>query len=266
MPYGYVIFGRRSTRERLPPEYNNILREASAGLLVLLRWAIPGPQSVGRATSTALTHFCITNLNQERRLSFMDITRMISLIDNARNGKEIRKNMDVELPIVGKAKIYGFIPHDSNPLSSTLDCPFLGKANIVANRCIATIDGKSFHRFPIFTSVSTTAQEEFPVYLLYIPRLLENTKNPTYPDYYLSALKSRNYNWNVSRIEEIHTADGVAYYSRRHDELLFESDSELSGLANSFSVITYRESPKTGETLYEVYNANDVQLADTNKC
>ena len=237
MPYGYVIFGRRSTRERLPPEYNNILREASAGLLVLLRWAIPGPQSVGRATSTALTHF----------------------------GK-IRKNMDVELPIVGKAKIYGFIPHDSNPLSSIIDCPFLGKANIVANRCIATIDGKSFHRFPIFTSVSTTAQEEFPVYLLYIPRLLENTKNPTYPDYYLSALKSRNYNWNVSRIEEIHTADGVAYYSRRHDELLFESDSELSGLANSFSVITYRESPKTGETLYEVYNANDVQLADTNKC
>ena len=32
-------------------------REASAGLLVLLRWAIPGPQGVERAADTALTLF-----------------------------------------------------------------------------------------------------------------------------------------------------------------------------------------------------------------
>ena len=33
----------------------HILREASACLLVLLRWAIPEPLIAGRATSTALT-------------------------------------------------------------------------------------------------------------------------------------------------------------------------------------------------------------------
>ena len=33
-----------------------ILREALHVLPVLLRWAIPGPQNVGRAAGTALTH------------------------------------------------------------------------------------------------------------------------------------------------------------------------------------------------------------------
>lgn len=112
--------------------------------------------------------------------------------------------------------------------------------------------------------MSTATKDVYPVYLLYIPRLLENPKNPSYVDYYLSALKNqKNYNWNVSRIEDIATDDdGVAYYSRRNDELLFESASKLSGLANSFLVITYRESPKTGEMLYEVYNAEDVLFSN----
>ena len=35
----------------------HILREASACLLVLLRWAIPGPQQAERANGTALTLF-----------------------------------------------------------------------------------------------------------------------------------------------------------------------------------------------------------------
>lgn len=43
---------------------SHILREASACLLVLLRWAIPGPQGVGRATSTALTLFLYPSKNQ----------------------------------------------------------------------------------------------------------------------------------------------------------------------------------------------------------
>lgn len=45
----------------------HILREASACLLVLLIRAIPGPQNVGRAAGTALTHFCfLTNLTPKR--------------------------------------------------------------------------------------------------------------------------------------------------------------------------------------------------------
>ena len=46
-----------STRVHATGVFSHILREASASLLVLQRWAIPGPQQAERATRKALTLF-----------------------------------------------------------------------------------------------------------------------------------------------------------------------------------------------------------------
>ncbi len=51
MPSGYVYFATSYRETDTLVEYH-ILREASADLLVQQWWAIPGPQNVGRATST----------------------------------------------------------------------------------------------------------------------------------------------------------------------------------------------------------------------
>lgn len=189
---------------------------------------------------------------------------MNSILDEARNGTVIHKDMDVELPIFGKARIYGLIPYDSNPLTNIITSPPLGKAIIIANRCLFELNGKIIQRFPIFSSVSIPLDNVFPVYLLYVPRLLNNSKNPSHVEYYISAYKSTIYNCNVSRLDDIHISEYIAYYTRKEDELLFKSSSELSGMGNAFMVITYRENTKTGEILYETYNAQDITLSSDN--
>lgn len=57
------IFHHWWARERQLLVYTHILREASAGLLVQRRWAIPEPRKVERATSTALTLFLFKPIN-----------------------------------------------------------------------------------------------------------------------------------------------------------------------------------------------------------
>lgn len=56
MPCGYVYSTEAGARVQAVGVVTHILREASA-LSVQLQWAIPGPQNVGRAASTALTLF-----------------------------------------------------------------------------------------------------------------------------------------------------------------------------------------------------------------
>ena len=45
--------------------FQHIPREASARLLVLLRWAVPGPQQAEWANSTAHTLFCFIAIEEK---------------------------------------------------------------------------------------------------------------------------------------------------------------------------------------------------------
>lgn len=188
---------------------------------------------------------------------------MKNLIDTVKSGHIISKYDVVKLPTGEKAYIYGFIPYNSSPFSFALSCPPLGKAIIIGNRCISNING-NFCRFPIFASVRQITKKKYPLYLLYVPRLIE-LSNQEYVKYYMDCYRTSRFNFKINKIEGVEIEDNNAFYKpedldMEFNSFVYSSYNRISGIGNGFVVITYKHLEREGVMIYEVYDALDLEL------
>lgn len=185
---------------------------------------------------------------------------MTSLFDLFFNGKTIESSIPIKLPIESHATIYGFVAYDNYPFSEVVSCPPLGPAHIIANRIVFSMEGK-LYRFPIFNKISKPIEEKYPVFLLYVPRLL-GLEWPSHVSSYLSSMKNEKPDRYVGKVNGIQVIENKAYYFPKEDEYLFESNTQFRGIGNSFVIITRRNSPDNGVFIYEVWNPGEVKIIE----
>lgn len=183
---------------------------------------------------------------------------MSTLYDTFLNKGTIQINSTVKLPIGKDATVYGFLACNDFLFSNTLDSPPLGIAHVIRNRIFCFLGDKTY-RFPIFASISKPRDEKYPVYLLYVPRLLD-LEYKSYVDAYRLTMKNERPHVWVQKVDGISVTDGVAYYYPKEDEYLFESQSKLKGIGNAFLVITRRVAPEHGGTIYEIFEPSEIEL------
>lgn len=193
---------------------------------------------------------------------------MPSIIEALKQGKTINSGSRIKLPVEGLAEIYGFVPYHDDTFSSiglekTPTCPPLGPANIIGNRIIFSIEG-NIYRAPLFKALSI-AEEKYPIYLLYVPRLL-NLSAESRIKAYLSSFKNEKPSPYINQVDGIRIVDKEPFYFPNEDEYLFTSSSKLKGIGNSFAVITRRLSKDNGLLLYEVYDPQDVEVIRFTEC
>lgn len=193
---------------------------------------------------------------------------MPSIVEALKQGKTINSKSRIKLPVEGLAEIYGFVPYHDDTFSGlgmekTPVCPPLGPANIIGNRVIFALDGK-IYRAPLFKTISV-AEEKYPIYLLYVPRLLNLTAESRIKAY-LSSFKNERPSPYINQVDGIRTIDNKPFYFPNEGEYLFTSSSKLKGIGNAFAVITRRLSKDSGLLLYETYDPQDVEVISFNDC
>ena len=193
---------------------------------------------------------------------------MSSIIEALKQSKSINSRSRIKLPVDGIAEIYGFVPYHEDTFSSlgletTPTCPPLGGANVIGNRIIFALDGK-IYRVPLFETLSI-AEEKYPIYLLYVPRLL-NLSAESRIKTYLSSFKNEKASPFIHQVDGIRIVDNHPFYFPNEDEYLFTSSSKLKGIGNAFAVITRRRSKENGMLLYEVYDPRDIEVIRLNDC
>lgn len=187
-------------------------------------------------------------------------TSLISLCDAIKEGRTIYKGYKVSLPVDGEASIYGFVVYHDNIFSEQVSCPPLGRANVVGNRIIFAMDDK-IYRFPIFTSIEKRTKECYPVYLLYVPRLMDLPYS-SHVAAYIHSFKNEKPHMYIWKVDGIKLIDNVPYYYPKDDEYIFKSPSPFTGIGNAFAVITRRISSNDGYFIYEVYDPNEVKVVE----
>lgn len=192
---------------------------------------------------------------------------MANIIDVLKQGETIDSHTRIKLPIEGNAEIYGFVPYYDDAFSnlgmeSTPLCPPLGPANVVGNRVIFGIDGK-IYRSPLFKTISTP-EEKYPIYLLYVPRLM-NLSAESKVKTYIASFKNEKPSYYINSLEGIKMIDNKPFYYPKEDDYLFTSPSSLRAVGNAFVVITRRRSKDNGLLLYEVYPPEDVDIKGYNE-
>ncbi len=185
---------------------------------------------------------------------------MSNLLGLCLQGVKISQYTTIELPLVGKATIYGFVVYHDNIFSEQVRCPPLGRANVVGNRIIFAMDDK-IYRFPIFTSIKKGTKECYPVYLLYVPRLMDLPYS-SHVAAYIHSMKNEKPHTYIWKVDGIKLIDNVPYYYPKDDEYIFESTSPFTGIGNAFAVITRRISSNDGYFIYEVYDPNEVKVVE----
>lgn len=196
----------------------------------------------------------------------------MKMLEAVSNGDKIDKSTTVLLPIAQKATIYGFVPYNEESyidifLSATekdLDCPQLGRADVVGNRIISNITG-NLRRFPIFSSVEKPKEEKYPVELLYLPKLnlLPKGWNTQFKAY-REIMKTGKLQGNlaIKAIDGMQIIEDKAFYIPKDDEFIFTSPSKFYGIANAFTVITRRISIETGTMVYETSLPSELEIID----
>lgn len=185
---------------------------------------------------------------------------MVTVFEACINGQKISSNTCVKLPFVGKAYIYGFAIYDDDIFTDIVCCPPLGVAYVVGNRILFSLENK-IYRFPIFSSIEKPAKEKYPVYLLYVPRLL-SLPYSSHVAAYVETMKKEKPHLNIYKVDGIKLEDKKPYYFPKEDEFYFKSSSQLGGIANTFVVITRRISPHNGNLIYEVFDPNEVEIIE----
>lgn len=193
---------------------------------------------------------------------------MANIIDAIKQGKTIISGSRIKLPVEGLAEIFGFVPYHEDVLSDfglerTPTCPPLGAANIIGNRIIFAIDGQ-IYRVPLFKTLAV-ADEKYPIYLLYVPRLLDLPAESRVKAY-ISSFKNEKPSPYIYQVNGIKIIDKEPFYFPNEDEYLFTSPSKLKGIGNAFAVITRRKSKENGILQYEVYNPQDIEVIRFNDC
>lgn len=190
----------------------------------------------------------------------------INIIQALREGTHLTKGMKVKLPLDKEGSIYGFVPTDPDIFcmnsNKPLDTPISGVVKIVGNRCLCMV-GNLLCRFPIFYSISLVDEERYPLSYLYIPRLLNREDCPSQVHAYRFAMMAREDKQEFSYLEKIpgvKVENKEAFYYPQNGDFLFKSSSLLKGLADSFSIITWRVSQSNDEIMYEVYNPDDILI------
>jgi len=193
---------------------------------------------------------------------------MANIFETLKQGQTVEVGTRIKLPIEGKAVIYGFVPFHCDDIDDidsyfgydeTIICPPIGPANVIGDRIIFPIDGK-FFRAPIFESLSSK-EEEYPVYLLYVPRFLSLSSKCKISGYKKAFKSERPKLIGYDKYpDDIRVIDNMPFYSPLNGEYIFSSASKLRGIGNSFVVITRRLSKETGTVVYEVYNPKDVEI------
>lgn len=196
------------------------------------------------------------------------MSNLLELLHQVGNVSQYTK---IELPLVGKATIYGFVvyndntfPELANQTITQVSSPPLGKANVVGNRIIFAMDNK-IYRFPIFSSVEKSTKECYPVYLLYVPRLMDlkaSSHVAAYKDYMKNEKPQQIHKGNIWKVDGIKVIDNKALYFPKDDEYVFESSSPFTGIGNAFMVITRRVSSNDGSLIYEVFDPNEVKVVE----
>lgn len=189
---------------------------------------------------------------------------MSNIVESLNNGNKIDAEycVKIKLPVEGKAEIFGFVTFHDDIFSNVgtegaPTCPPLGQANVIGDRIIFPIDNK-IYRAPIFSCVSKP-EIKYPIYLLYVPRLL----NQTYDSHikaYVQSFKNERPSPYIAKVDGVRIEDKQPFYFPKEDEYIFSSKSKLRGIGNSFVVITRRISKETGALIYEVYNPKDVEI------
>lgn len=186
-------------------------------------------------------------------------TSLINIIDAINNGRTLSKGQQVTLPVEGDATIYGFLAIENFIFSSmAIDMPPLGEATVLSNRVIFAFD-KKLHRFPIFNSVCKVTEEKYGLQFLYVPRLLNLSKQWIVNAYEQSMVQEKP-NPTVARIDGVKIEDNVAYYYPHNDDMYFKSSSKLRGLGDGLAVIIRRISKISGDIKYEIYNPEEIQV------
>lgn len=192
---------------------------------------------------------------------------MATLLEALKRGKTVEADTRIKLPIDGKAVIYGFVPYHCDDMDScfgfeeTVTCPPIGYANIIGDRIIFPLNGK-FFRAPIFNSISFP-EEKYPVYLLYVPRLLNLSSKYKISGYKKAFVSEKPRLIGYDKYpDDIRVIESIPFYSPLNGEYIFSSTSKLRGIGNSFVVITRRCSKETGTFVYEVYNPKDVEIIE----
>lgn len=184
---------------------------------------------------------------------------MSNLYDICLQGQKISQYTPVKL-LNGEARIYGFIAYHANIFSENVSCPPLGKAYVVGNRIVFSMENK-LYRFPIFSSIEKNTQERYPVYLLYVPRLMD-LPNQSHVTAYVSSMKNEKPNSNVWKVDSIKLIEGKPYYFPKENEFYFDSTSQFKGIGDAFEVIVTRKSPVDGSLIYEVYDPKDIEIVE----
>lgn len=190
---------------------------------------------------------------------------MAKILEKISKGFRVTKGTKIKIPIGGEALIYGFVPFNEDELFefsilNDLNGPALGPAYVIGNRIIFSLDGK-FSRFPIFTSIQNFDEEKYPIYLLYVPKLL-NSPNSTHVGAYKYSMKNEKPHKYIGKVEGVKILDDRAYYFPNANEFFFTSQSCLRGLANSFAVITQRKSGDNEMVVYEVFDPTEIEIID----
>ncbi len=190
-------------------------------------------------------------------------TSLISLEDAIQEGIKLSAGAKAVLPSGDEAEIYGFIAIDNNPLCSFIDMPPLGECKVFSNRAIFLMD-KQLLRFPIFQSVSQVAEERYGLYLLYIPKYL-NQATDYLRRYYIESMSMDKPHPKVTYIDGVQVEENVAYYLPKEHDLYFESRSKLRGIGSGFVIITRRVSKLSDEIKYEVFDSHSVRMERNGK-
>lgn len=191
---------------------------------------------------------------------------MANIYDKITGGGIINRGTKVKLPIVGEAYIYGFVPIDEDDffefsILNDLDGPALGPACVIGNRVVFSIDGK-FSRFPLFSTIRSITEEKYPIYLLYVPKLLKSPYSSHLTAYKYS-MQNEKPHQNIGKVNGIKLImEGTPYYYPQQNEFLFSCNSLLRAIANTFAVVTRRKSGDNELVVYEVFNPSEVEVID----
>ena len=184
---------------------------------------------------------------------------MSTLYDICLQGQKVSKYTPVKLP-TGEAHIFGFVAYHDNVFSDNVSCPPLGKAYVVCNRIVFSMENK-LYRFPIFSSIEKNTKESYPVYLLYVPRLMD-LPYQSHVTAYVDSMKNEKPNSYVWKVDSIRLIEGKAYYFPQEDEFYFDSTSQFKGIGDAFEVIITRKSPVDGSLIYEVYDPKEIEIIE----
>lgn len=92
---------------------------------------------------------------------------MSNLYDICLQGQKISQYTPVKL-LTGEARIYGFIAYHANIFSDNVSCPPLGKAYVVGNRIVFSMENK-LYRFPIFSSIEKIPKKDIQfIFYMYL--------------------------------------------------------------------------------------------------